>query len=82
MLVVKSKTFIKKAADWMLMGITGWAHFLYVMLLAKPEEIMSAIAILYGPDILNDPVLATSAEDHLQSARPVPLAVLSRLLKL
>lgn len=77
----KSKTFIKKAADWMLMGRKGWAHFMYVMLLAKPEEIMSAIVILNGPDILNDPLLATSAEDYLKSALPTPLTVLSNLPK-
>ena len=77
----KSKTFIKKAADWMLMGRKGWAHFMYVMLLAKPEEIMSAIAILNGPDILNDPLVATSAKDHLHSALPAPLAVLTSLPK-
>lgn len=76
-----SKTLLIRTTDWLRLGRNGWGHFGYVWLMTYPEEVLSAIAILASPDVLDEKGIWTSVNKHLTNANPVPLRLLPTLPK-
>jgi len=73
------KAVLITAADWLILGRNAWGNFMYVWLMANSQEVLSAIAILVGPDALDEKQLLTSVSDLLGNANPVPLGILTVL---
>ncbi len=68
-----------RAADWLTSDHNGWGSFMHVWLPAHSQEILSAVAILVGPDTLDEKEIFASVNGQLGNANPVPLSILTTL---
>jgi len=73
------KAVLIRAADWLILGKNGCAHFMYVWLMTNCQEVLSAVAMLVAPDVLDENEILASVSQQLSNARPVPLGILAVL---